>query len=84
MSSPTRLSSFDPAIHLHSAQDPPSDFQDDLEAVKLQQEETRAYNKQNRVVIQHRAWRQEDIFWSEPDCFASKDDINANDKSDMY
>ena len=67
MSSPTQLSSFDPAIHLHSAQDPPSDFQDDIDAAQQQREEIHAWNQANGIVIQHRAWRPQDVIWSELD-----------------
>jgi chromosome transmission fidelity protein 18 len=62
------LSSFDPALHLHSEgpenTNPQSDsFSDDLEAINLHRlEQTR-----NRVVIQHRAWDISDVFRSEDD-----------------
>ncbi|KXG50260.1 ATPase, AAA-type, core [Penicillium griseofulvum] len=67
-SSPSFLSSFDPAIHLHSEgfgnQNPPSEsFSDDIEAIHFdRREQTR-----NRVVIQHRAWDLSDVFRSEDD-----------------
>ncbi|CAI7646888.1 unnamed protein product [Penicillium glandicola] len=67
-SSPSFLSSFDPALHLHSEgpdnPNPPSEsFSDDLEAIHLhRREQTR-----NRVVIQHRAWDLSDVFRSEDD-----------------
>lgn len=68
-SSPSFLSSFDPALHLHSegiesTNDPQSEsFSDDLEAIDLHRlEQTR-----NRVVIQHRAWDISDVFRSEDD-----------------
>ncbi|KAJ5836267.1 ATPase AAA-type core [Penicillium robsamsonii] len=67
-SSPSFLSSFDPALCLHSEgagnQNPPSEsFSDDLEAIHLhRREQTR-----NRVVIQHRAWDLSDVFRSEDD-----------------
>ncbi|KAJ5518753.1 ATPase AAA-type core [Penicillium expansum] len=67
-SSPSFLSSFDPALHLHSEGpdniNPPSEsFSDDLEAIHLhRREQTR-----NRVVIQHRAWDLSDVFRSEDD-----------------
>ncbi|KAJ5958942.1 ATPase AAA-type core [Penicillium vulpinum] len=67
-SSPSFLSSFDPALHLHSEglgnPNPPSEsFSDDLEAIHLhRREQTR-----NRVVIQHRAWDLSDVFRSESD-----------------
>ncbi|KAJ5405837.1 ATPase AAA-typecore [Penicillium sp. CMV-2018d] len=67
-SSPSFLSSFDPALHFHSEgpgnTNPPSEsFSDDLEAIHLhRREQTR-----NRVVIQHRAWDLSDVFRSEDD-----------------
>ncbi|CAG8932173.1 unnamed protein product [Penicillium salamii] len=68
-SSPSFLSSFDPALHLHSegiegTNNPQSEsFSDDLEAIDLHRlEQTR-----NRVVIQHRAWDISDVFRSEDD-----------------
>ncbi|CAG7967626.1 unnamed protein product [Penicillium salamii] len=68
-SSPSFLSSFDPALHLHSegiesTNHPQSEsFSDDLEAIDLHRlEQTR-----NRVVIQHRAWDISDVFRSEDD-----------------
>ncbi|CAG8011839.1 unnamed protein product [Penicillium salamii] len=68
-SSPSFLSSFDPALHLHSegiesTNNPQSEsFSDDLEAIDLHRlEQTR-----NRVVIQHRAWDLSDVFRSEDD-----------------
>lgn len=62
------LSSFDPAVHLHSepvpANRPPSEsFSDDLEAIY----EHRVEQTRNRVVIQHRAWDISDVFRSEDD-----------------
>ena len=67
MSSPTQLSSFDPAIHLHSTQDIPSDFFSDIDAAREVGEEVQARNKQEGIVIQHRSWKADDVFWSEPD-----------------
>ncbi|KAF7714163.1 Uncharacterized protein PECH_009025 [Penicillium ucsense] len=67
-SSPDVLSSFDPALHLHSESQhppvPPSEsFSDDLEAIHLHRlEQTR-----NKVVIQHRAWNLSDVFRSDED-----------------
>lgn len=68
-SSPNFLSSFDPALHLHSEAptnplNPPSEsFSDDLEAIHHQRlEQTR-----NRVVIQRRAWNLSDLFRSDDD-----------------
>jgi chromosome transmission fidelity protein 18 len=67
-SSPSFLSSFDPALHLHSEGPgnpnlPSESFSDDLEAINLHRlEQTR-----NRVVIQHRAWDRSDVFRSEDD-----------------
>jgi chromosome transmission fidelity protein 18 len=65
-SSPSLLSSFDPALHLHSQDDdiaphPPSDSADDLEALNLQRLEHK------RDVIQHRAWDLADVFRSDDD-----------------
>lgn len=69
-SSPNFLSSFDPALHLHSEQPttnaphPPSEsFSDDLEAIHLQ----RLEQTPNKVVIQHRAWNLSDVFRSDDD-----------------
>lgn len=66
LSSPSFLSSFDPALHLHSQDDiaphPPSEsFADDLEALNLQRLEHK------RDVIQHRAWDLADVFRSDDD-----------------
>lgn len=68
-SSPRFLSSFDPALHLHSEDpsntfnSPSESFSDDLEAIHLQRlEQTR-----NKVVIQHRAWNLSDVFRSDDD-----------------
>lgn len=65
-SSPNFLSSFDPALQLHSELNdtalPPSEsFSDDIEAIHLHRRE----QTQNRVVIQHRAWDLSDVFRSE-------------------
>lgn len=69
-SSPTApLSSFDPALHLHSEEDfpdqqlPSESFSDDIEALQLVREE----NVRNKVVIQHRAWNLSDVFRSDED-----------------
>ena len=66
-SSPNILSSFDPALHLHS-EDPvhaintPSElFSNDLEAIHLQRQE----QIRTKVVIQHRAWNLSDVFYSD-------------------
>lgn len=89
-SSPNFLSSFDPAIHLHSedltnAPNLPSEsFSDDIEAIHIHRlEQTR-----NKVVIQHRAWNLSDVFRSDDDirpgqCSAhvfsiSNTNVNAN------
>lgn len=63
------LSSFDPALQLHS-EDPniafnlPSEsFSDDIEAIHHHRvEQTR-----NKVVIQHRSWNLSDVFRSDDD-----------------
>ena len=68
-SSPNFLSSFDPALQLHSEGlentiHPPSEsFDDDIEAIHLQRQEL----TRNKVVIQHRAWNLSDVFRSEDD-----------------
>lgn len=68
-SSPNFLSSFDPALHLHSEEPeyplhPPSEsFSDDLEAIHSQRREL----TRRQVVIQHRAWDLSDVFRSEDD-----------------
>lgn len=68
-SSPNFLSSFDPALQLHSEGahhtiHPPSDtFSDDIEAIHLNRQEL----TRNKVVIQHRAWNLSDVFQSEDD-----------------
>ncbi|KAJ5134275.1 Chromosome transmission fidelity protein 18 [Penicillium atrosanguineum] len=68
-SSPNFLSSFDPALHLHSedlgnAPNPPSEsFSDDLDAIHFQRRE----QTRNEVVIQHRAWNLSDVFRSDDD-----------------
>ena len=68
-SSPNFLSSFDPALQLHSevaenTLNPPSEsFSDDIEAIHdHRREQTR-----NKVVIQHRAWNLSDVFRSDDD-----------------
>lgn len=77
-SSPEPLpSSFDPAIFLHSELDtlptPPSDnHSDDLEALYLQTEATKAQKNGAGVVIQHRAWKTLEIFRSEEDYLVSR------------
>ncbi|KAJ5665409.1 Chromosome transmission fidelity protein 18 [Penicillium maclennaniae] len=68
-SSPNILSSFDPALHLHSedldnAPNLPSEsFSDDLDAIHFQRRE----QTRNKVVIQHRAWNLSDVFRSDDD-----------------
>ena len=70
------LSSFDPAIHLHSAFDhdlvPPviirsQSHSDELNALHLQHAEDIARKNKNAIVIQHRAWATGDVFKSEED-----------------
>ncbi|EPS34260.1 hypothetical protein PDE_09224 [Penicillium oxalicum 114-2] len=68
-SSPDFLSSFDPALHLHSESHsyspnlPSASFSEDLEAIHFHRlEQTR-----NKVVIQHRAWNLSDVFRSDDD-----------------
>ncbi|KAJ5647516.1 hypothetical protein N7490_003888 [Penicillium lividum] len=67
-SSPNFLSSFDPALQLHSEGpvtfNPPSEsFSDDIEAIHQHREE----QTRNKVVIQHRSWNLSDIFRSDDD-----------------
>ncbi|KAI9372922.1 hypothetical protein BJX61DRAFT_410308 [Aspergillus egyptiacus] len=65
-SSPLNLSSFDPAIHLHSEQpiDPPSEsFSDEFETLNL----LRLEKTRNKFVIQHRSWNLSDVFRSDED-----------------
>jgi len=68
-SSQVLLSSFDPAIHLHSqpleVACPPTEYSDDAEALNLVQEEHRLDKAEKGLVIQHRAWNLRDIFHSE-------------------
>lgn len=64
------LSSFDPAIHLHSDQSEAvilsSHAQsDDWEAIRLQQAEATAAKNKERIVIQHRAWPVGEAFRSD-------------------
>ncbi|OCK84307.1 hypothetical protein K432DRAFT_345399 [Lepidopterella palustris CBS 459.81] len=69
-SSPHLPSSFDPAIHLHSEFDllPASaSHSDDIEALQLQIEETKAEKNKQGIVIQHRAWKPLEVFRSEED-----------------
>ncbi|KAJ5760038.1 hypothetical protein N7520_007194 [Penicillium odoratum] len=67
-SSPNFLSSFDPALQLHSEGpvtfNPPSEsFSDDIEAIH----QHRVEQTRNKVVIQHRSWDLSDIFRSDDD-----------------
>ena len=73
-SSPRLPSSFDPAIHLHSERDfaydapePSISHSDEIEALRLQIEETRAEKNKKGIVIQHRAWNIPEVFRSEED-----------------
>ncbi|KAL2352532.1 chromosome transmission fidelity protein 18 [Cryomyces antarcticus] len=66
------FSSFDPAIHLHSELDRPSNapfpvpsHSDDLEASHIQANETAIANNEKGIVIQHRAWRLPEAFRSD-------------------
>ena len=63
------LSSFDPAIHLHSnppeVARPQTEYSDDAEALNLVQEEHRVRTAEKGLVIQHRAWNLRDVFHSE-------------------
>ena len=68
-------SSFDPAIHLHSERegspalpDPPlNTHSDDWEASELQKAELTAAKNNQRIVIQHRAWKLAEAFRSDED-----------------
>ena len=68
-SSQVLLSSFDPAIHLHSEPleipRPQTEYSDDAEALNLVQEEHRLDRAEKGLVIQHRAWNLCDIFHGE-------------------
>lgn len=62
------LSSFDPALQLHSgdpiAINPPSEsFSDDIEVIH----QHRVEQTRNKVVIQHRSWNLSDVFRSDDD-----------------
>ncbi|RDW83744.1 putative sister chromatid cohesion factor (Chl12) [Aspergillus mulundensis] len=64
-SSPLDLSSFDPAILLHSEDPdlPSQSFSDEFEALNA----VRVEKTRNKVVIQHRAWNLSDVFRSDED-----------------
>ncbi|KAJ5918650.1 ATPase AAA-type core [Penicillium verhagenii] len=71
-SSPDFLSSFDPALQLHSEDpnttlNPPSElfesFSDDIEAIH----QHRVEQTRNKVVIQHRSWNLSEVFRSDDD-----------------
>lgn len=66
------LSSFDPAVHLHSESADvarvQAGYSDDIEALSIAKEELRTEHIKNRVVIQHRAWTLPEIFRSEDSC----------------
>ncbi len=70
-SAPSSDPFFDPALHLHSEPDnepllPPSHSNsDDLEALHVQQEEIAQAKTKAGIVIQHRAWRADDILRSD-------------------
>lgn len=65
----------DPAVHLHSQADPlldpvivPSDATtDDVEGWYLQRAESTATRSRQGIVIQHRAWKVDEVFKSEED-----------------
>lgn len=69
-SSPVCPSSFDPAVFLHS---PPPDalpedtHSDDIEALHLQHEASKAEKTTDGIVIQHRSWKVCEVFRSESD-----------------
>jgi chromosome transmission fidelity protein 18 len=66
---PEFFSSFDPAIFLHSEIDraPAASFSDDLTAIQLQIQETTTEKNRKGIVIQHRAWKTNEVFRSEED-----------------
>ncbi|OCL02819.1 hypothetical protein AOQ84DRAFT_392683 [Glonium stellatum] len=73
-SSPQLPSSFDPAVYLHSERDiaydapePSISHSDEIEALRLQIDETRAEKNRKGIVIQHRAWNTPEVFRSEED-----------------
>lgn len=78
-SSPNFLSSFDPALHLHSEEpeqpfNPPSEsFSEDIEAIHDHRREL----TRNKVVIQHRAWNLSDVFRSEDDLRLGRNRIHT-------
>ncbi|KAF2837359.1 hypothetical protein M501DRAFT_995968 [Patellaria atrata CBS 101060] len=67
------FSSFDPAIHLHSENfDIPNlvldpSYNDELEAIEHQIEESKAQKNKEGIVIQHRIWNNFEVFRSEED-----------------
>jgi chromosome transmission fidelity protein 18 len=63
------LCSFDPALFLHSEPDlaPAALFSDDLAAIQLQIQETTTEKNREGIVIQHRAWKTNEVFRSEED-----------------
>lgn len=73
-SSPPLPPSFDPAIYLHSSNDPepflpqPNSNSDDLEALHVRDNELAVAKNHGRIVVQHRSWeflrglRSDDIF----------------------
>lgn len=75
-SSQVLLSSFDPAIHLHSEPQevacPRTEYSDDAEALNLVQEEHRLDKVEKGLVIQHRAWNLRDVFHSEDGGWSSR------------
>jgi len=63
------LSSFDPAVHLHSEPSevalPQAGYADDVEALNVVQQEHRINDGKKGVVIQHRTWNLHEVFQSE-------------------
>jgi chromosome transmission fidelity protein 18 len=57
---------FDPAIELHS-EEPSQSFSDDIAALEAQRKELVEEKNRQGIVIQHRAWKLQDIFQSEED-----------------
>lgn len=67
-SPPSILSSFDPAIHLHSEGEATVEAygaSDDIEALNLHARDITTEKTQQGIVIQHRAWKLNDAFRSE-------------------
>ena len=67
-SPPSILSSFDPAVHLHSEGEAAVEAygaSDDIEALNLHAQDITTEKNQKGIVIQHRAWKLNETFRSE-------------------